>query len=42
MNQREEGNEQKLKELKKSEKDMEKNQARIKALEEELLKVSEY
>lgn len=42
MNKREEGNEQKLKELKKSEKDMEKNQARIKALEEELLKVSEY
>ena len=42
MNQREEGNEQKLKELKKSEKDMEKNQARIKALEEELLKVSDY
>ena len=42
MNKREEGNEQKLKELKKSEKDMEKNQARIKTLEEELLKVSEY
>ena len=42
MNKREEGNEQKLKELKKSEKDMEKNQARIKALEEELMKVSEY
>ena len=42
MNKREEGNEQKLKELKKSEKDMEKNQARIKALEEELLKVSDY
>ena len=42
MNKRGDDNEQKLKELKKSEKDMEKNQARIKALEEELLKVSEY
>ena len=42
MNKREDDNEQKLKELKKTEKDMEKNQARIKALEEELLKVSEY
>ena len=42
MNKREDDNEQKLKELKKSEKDMEKNQARIKALEEELLKVSDY
>ena len=42
MNKREDDNEQKLKELKKSEKDMEKNQARIKTLEEELLKVSEY
>ena len=42
MNERDDDNKQKLKELKKSEKDIEKNQARIKELEEELMKVSEY
>ena len=42
MNERDDGNKQKLKELKKSEKDIEKNQERIKALEEELMKVNEY
>ena len=42
MNERDDNNKQKLKELKKSEKDIEKNQERIKALEEELMKVSEY
>ena len=41
MNERDDNNKQKLKELKKSEKDIEKNQERIKALEEELMKVSE-